>query len=144
MMIRDALPDAITLEEMQRAYQESEQMRQLKKAVEDGHISKGQEKVLQPYKKMLTEITEAEGIMLREERNIVPEEMRRRVVQIAHEGHLGVIKTKQLIKETMWFPNIQKWVQEEIDGCIACQAVNDTPQQEPIKPPCRTSHGATW
>ena len=133
-IIRDALPDACTLEEMQRAHADSEQMRQLKQAVEEGRISKGQEKILQPYKKMLTEITDVEGILVRGDRIIVPDEMRRRVVQIAHEGHLGVVKTKQLIKETMWFPNIQKWVQEEIDGCLACQAVNDSKQQEPIKP----------
>ena len=134
LVIRAGLPDAITIEEMQQACTESEQMRQLMQAVEQGYVAKGQEKLLQPYKKMLTEITVVEGILMREDRIIVPEKLRRKVDKIAHEGHLGIVKTKQLIKDTMWFPNMQKWVQDEIDGCLACQAVNNTPKQEPIKP----------
>ena len=93
LVIRAALPDAITIEEMQQACTESEQMRQLMQAVEQGYVAKGQEKLLQPYKKMLTEITVVEGILMREDRIIVPEKLRRKVDKIAHEGHLGIVKT---------------------------------------------------
>ena len=112
MMIKYALPDAISQEEMQKANKEGKEMQARKEAVEAGHIEKGREKVLQPYKKMLAEISEVEGMMMRGDRIIVPEAMHNKVVKIAHEGHLGIVKTKQLIKDTMWFPNIKKWVED--------------------------------
>ncbi len=44
----------------------------------------------------------------------------------------GITKTKALIREKIWFPNIDKMVKETIDNCITCQAVGKLPPQEPI------------
>lgn len=40
---------------------------------------------------------------------------------LAHSGHQGVVKTKSLLRETMWFPGMDKMVQERISQCIPCQ-----------------------
>lgn len=42
------------------------------------------------------------------------------MVKIAHEGHMGLVKTKQLVRERVWFPCIDKMVEEAIDSCKAC------------------------
>ena len=62
----------------------------------------------------------------------MPKPLQQRAIDIAHETHLGITKTKALIREKIWFPNIDKMVKETIDNCITCQAVGKLPPQEPI------------
>ena len=46
----------------------------------------------------------------------------KRVIKIAHEGHQGQAKTKSLLREHVWFPDMDKAVKAELDQCLACQA----------------------
>ncbi len=62
----------------------------------------------------------------------MPKPLQQRAIDIAHETHLGITKTKALIREKIWFPNIDKMVKETIGNCITCQAVGKLPPQEPI------------
>lgn len=41
---------------------------------------------------------------------------------IAHEGYQGLVKTKKLLREKIWFPRIDEEVKKVIGNCIACQA----------------------
>ena len=59
-------------------------------------------------------------------RIVVPTVLQKRAVEIAHEGHQGIVKTKTLLWEKVWFPGIDGMVKEAIQNCIACQA-NGTP-----------------
>ena len=131
-LIRMDLPTAITVEELKQATKVSQEMLELEAAINRGYIEKHQDN-LQPYKKMLEEITVMGGVIMRGERIVVPMSLRKKVVTVAHEAHPGMVRTKQLIKETMWFPNITKWVEEEVRECLACQAVNHDSTQEPVK-----------
>ena len=76
----------------------------------------------------------------------MPKPLEQRAIDIAHETHLGITKTKELIREKIWFSNIDKMVKETIDNCITCQAVGKSPPQEPIsgttmpKEPWETVH----
>jgi hypothetical protein len=126
------MPDAITLEEMRQETRNSKVMSALMECILKGYIDKDNAEI-RGYGKIFQELSVEEGLILRDERLLVPPGLRKRAVTIAHECHLGRVKTKQLIKETMWFPNIDKWVAEEVLGCLPCQAVTDTPQQEPTK-----------
>ena len=66
-------------------------------------------------------------------RVVIPESLQSRVVKIAHEGHLGIVKTKQLIRDRVWFPGMDKMVENEIKQCSACQLVNSGGyRQEPL------------
>jgi Integrase zinc binding domain len=55
--------------------------------------------------------------------------LQRRAVQLAHSRHQGVVKTKQLLREKVWFSNIDSTVETIISRCIACQA-NTIPAHE--------------
>ena len=62
------------------------------------------------------------NIILQDSRIVVPAALHDKAVSIAHEGHQGLVKTKQLIHEKIWFPGIDDTVQRMIKNCIACQA----------------------
>lgn len=62
-----------------------------------------------------------DGLLLREHRIVLPKSLQKTAVRIAHEGHLGVVKTKSLLKSKVWFPGLDKLVEEEISMCRICQ-----------------------
>ena len=58
-----------------------------------------------------------------------------RTLAIVHEGHEGLVRTKQLLKETLWFPGIDRQAEVLLKGCLACQATTPTgtAYQQPLK-----------
>ena len=60
---------------------------------------------------------------------MIPSSLQQRSIDLAHEGHQGIVKTKRLLREKVWFPGIEEKVQKTIQSCIACQA------NSPYSPP---------
>ena len=73
-------------------------------------------------------------VLLRGTRLCIPEKLQNQVVMLSHEGHQGRVKTKSLLRETCWFPYMDKTVDEICKNCIPCQAATTTCTAEPIKP----------
>ena len=103
---------------------------------------------LKQFSKISEELTvnDEASIILRGSRIIMPEKLRERAVNIAHEGHQGIVKTKQLIREKIWFPGLDDEVKKVISDCLACQANGpdqrpDLLQMSPLPPdPWHTVH----
>lgn len=74
-----------------------------------------------------------DNILLRNSRIVIPESLRERAVNLAHQGHQGIVKTKALIREKVWFPGIDRLVEERVKACIACQIAVATPHREPLQ-----------
>ncbi len=79
-------------------------------------------------------MTATDETVLRGTRIVVPLSLQVRA--ISHEGHQGLVKTKKLIREKVWFPGIDKQVDTMIagclPGCLPCQAVVPIYTQEPL------------
>ena len=69
-----------------------------------------------------------ESLTLNEEQKIIlkgdgiafPKILRKIVAQLAHGGHLGIEKTKGLLRPKVYFPELDKLVEELIRDCIPC------------------------
>ena len=90
---------------------------------------------LKLFAKIRDELTvnASKNIILRGSRLIVPQTLRARAISITHEGHQGLVQTKQLIREKIWFPGIDKNVKHMIDHCIPCQAVTTANKPAPLR-----------
>ena len=73
------------------------------------------------------------GLLLRDSRIVIPSKLQDQVVNIAHEGYQGIEKTKSLLREKVWFPNIDKLVETKVKNCMPCQACADFKVREPLK-----------
>ena len=91
---------------------------------------------LKLFKRVKDELTvnNETNIILRDNCIVVPTVLRNKAISIAHEGHQGLVKNKQLLREKIWFPGIDQDVKRLIDGCIACQANG----------PDNCPHGLLW
>ena len=85
------------------------------------------------YKHVKDELSvSSHGLILRGNRIVVPHSLRLRSVDIAHESHLGIQKTKALLREKVWFPQIDNIVKNTIEKCVTCQAVASPNPPEPL------------
>ena len=90
---------------------------------------------LMPFRKVQLELTAANDsdIILRGTRIILPQSLQLRAVKLAHESHQCIVKAKQLLREKVWYPGIDKAVKIEIESCIPCQTTGSATKQEPLQ-----------
>ena len=134
-LIRNATPVAIKTEDIVKATEADRKLQQLKEWITDP--SKIPEKVDDPeLRSLLTvknEITVTDGVLLRESRLLIPKSLQEKCVNIAHEGHQGIVKTKALLRSKIWFPGMDKMTEDKIKNCRPCQATTEQRKQQPIQ-----------
>ena len=82
------------------------------------------------------------GLLLKANRIVIPQSLHEKVIGIAHEGHQGICKTKQNLRERVWFPFMDKKIENFINECISCQSCNPS---EKITPLCMSElPSAPW
>ena len=52
---------------------------------------------------------------------------------LAHEGHQGIVKTRQLLREKIWFPKIDQQAESLLSSCLACQANGPEVWPDPLQ-----------
>ena len=89
---------------------------------------------VQDYKRLKDEFLVYNGVVLRMNRIFIPPTLRSRPVELAHLGHQGIVKTKQLIRDKVWFPGIDKLTEDKVKNCLSCQAATaKSPPPEPLR-----------
>ncbi len=123
-----AKPQAITCEEIQQATQSDEQLTRVLESLKTGRWEDKE------YQKIQGELAEYNGILLRNTRIVIPKQLRKQILQIMHEFHQGIVRSKQLLRQKVWWPNIDSEVENVINNCLACQVIGDKQKQIPIQP----------
>ena len=124
---------AVVMETIKSATRDDRAFQKLKKALETGKWTRN-DPDLAPYNDLTAEMYVSEGILLRLNRIIPPESLRDKIVTVAHkQGHLGISKTKELLRKKYWFPNMNKRIEEIVNTCFSCQVTTNTHHTEPAK-----------
>ena len=132
-IVKTVLPVAVTVKEVTQATEQDEEMQKLIKALSTGITPDKLPKELTKYKQVYHELNVTKGIILRAQRILIPLCLRRRIVELAHVGHQGIVKTKRLIRSRVWYPGIDSQVEDLIRNCMACQTNVDAVKYEPMK-----------
>ena len=82
---------------------------------------------------MKEQLTCTDTVLLKSDRLVVPATLQERIVDIAHERHLDIVKTKTLLREKVWFPCMDKMVETKIKACLPCQVVTPVYTREPLQ-----------
>ena len=124
-----SVPKAMTITEISEATTADRTLQGLRAAIRTGHWE-----AMKQYKPIKDEITIGfNNIILRGSRIIIPDSLHQRAVDIAHESHQGVSKTKALLREKVWFVGMDELVQKTLESCLACQAVGKPAPPAPIQ-----------
>lgn len=134
---RNAVPKAITLSEVESATAKDPILQAVMSAIKSGCWHKPLPDVslseLSRYELVKEQLTCTDTVLLKSDRLVVPALLQERIVDIAHEGHLGIVKTKALLREKVWFPCMDKMVETKIKACLPCQIVTPVYTREPLQ-----------
>ena len=139
-IITDDLPDAVTLPVIQQATKQDPSCQKLITCITKEHIT--EDPTLKPYRQVFQKLTYTNGILLWGDKLLIPDAepspgagtLWKHVVDIAHEGHQGTVKCKQVLRSKLWFPDLDKIIQAKVEQCQGCQATTYKPTWDPLKP----------
>ena len=96
-VLHHAVPKALTLEEVVQSTLKDNELQAVTRAVQTDKWNN--DPLLAPFYNVRHELTVTmQGVVLRDHRIVMPQALRDRTLSIAHQGHQGVVKTKQLLR----------------------------------------------
>ena len=124
---------AIILEKIAEETKHDEELQKVQKAIRTGRWDK-QDQTLKPYIDLQAELYESEEVILRLDKIIPPASLRTKIINIAHkQGHLGLSKTKEMIRHKYWWPRMNIEIETIVKNCFECQIATPAKQTQPAK-----------
>ncbi len=100
--------------------------------VREGWKGTEREEMLAPYLRRKDELAAEEGCVLWGQRVIIPESLRNKVLQELHEMHIGMSKMKALARSYLWWPGLDRDIEEMAKTCEKCQSNQRNPAKVPV------------
>ena len=122
-----ATPSSLSATEIAKETKTNVDFQMIKQAIVSGKWYPLSTEMVKSFHKVKDELTlSEEGIILRGTRIVVPPSLQEKV---AHEGHMGINKTKLFLRSRVWFPLMDQAVEKMIENCLPCQASMSTPKK---------------
>lgn len=108
-------------------------LRGVQKYIRRGGIPKSKPS-LGAYRKFQDQITIADGLVMKQDKVILPEVLWGKAIDKAHQGgHPGINNLKKRIRSHFWIPGLNKLAEEKIKTCKMCQQFTNTGSKQPQK-----------
>ena len=127
----DSLP--VTSSQLERATRRDSLLNKVRQYTKTGWPQSVQE-CLKPFWNRRDELSLEGDCLLWGIRVIVPKKLQEQVVSELHRGHQGVARMKAVARSYVWWPNIDKSLEEVARNCKACQSVKSSPAVAPLHP----------
>ena len=116
------------------ATKRDEQLQLLKKVICDGWPEKRSDVPLEtlPFWDVRDELSTYNGVIYRGERVVIPSELRATTLKTIHSSHMGMTKCKQRARELVYWPGMNKQIEDTVSRCSACLEYQNKPQKEPM------------
>lgn len=92
---------------------------------------------LKPYHDVCESLScSDEGLLMKDNVVVIPGVLRDRVLQLAHEGHPGIVKMKQRCRTTVWWPGMNNDIEHYVRHCVPCAVSGKScrPTAPPLQP----------
>jgi transposase InsO family protein len=131
-LVQELNPKALRLEIIEEETGKDQILQQVILSLQSGKWEETT-KLFHPF---ANELCEFEGKLLRGTRIVIPEDLRKQTMVLAHEGHPGISAMKQRLRSKVWWPQIDKDAEKWVKECYGCQLVSAA---DPAEPLCRTT-----
>lgn len=89
---------------------------------------------VQPYWDSRSQLALSDGIIYKGLRILVPPTMREHMLRLIHQSHMGIVKSKQRARETLYWPGMSAQIEEVIRNCSLCADFQNKLPRQPLKP----------
>ena len=103
-----------------------DELQEVMKAIKQGR------KPAHPYSQLGEEASIVNGIIVFRGRIVIPKTMREEILSRLHSSHLGIVRTKQRARQTVYWPQITANIEDAVRRCERCQADRPSQTHEPI------------
>lgn len=123
-------PNAMSTRQIERESDKDPELVDVRECIQTGKWHNIQEKL---YLTVREELCCIGKLILRGTRIVIPTELRTHVLELAHEGHPGIVVMKRRLRAKVWWPGIDREVEKFVKTCHSCQLVSQPQAPEPIK-----------
>ena len=127
---QESTPVFLTTREIERASELDPELKSVPECLLNGKWHALEFKEYLPVRGELSAIGK---LVLRGTRIVIPKQLRCQVLELAHEGHQGIVAMKQRLRTKVWWPGIDKEVERAWKTCHGSQLVS-----QPIEPESMT------
>ncbi len=76
---------------------------------------------VQQFRQVRHDLTYTNGLVLKDHRIVIPKSLQTDILSKLHVGHQGIVKTKLRARETVYWPGINKQIEQQVSQCNSCQ-----------------------
>lgn len=129
-VIDEVKPASLPLSELQTATLRDEELTIIRQAIESGIW----DDVPVQYRTatIKDDLSHCDDLILRGDRIVVPRQLQERIVQLAHIGHQGSTGIKAHLRSKVWFPGMDKMIEQTVRSCKPCQMTGLPDKPNPI------------
>jgi len=139
-IVQSSVPSNLSAREIEIESAKDFELHLVREAIKTGNWSAKDLPV--SYKALRTEFAYLGQMVLRGTRIVIPESLRQKVINLAHVGHQGIVKTKALLRTKVWWPGMDEATEKVIKRCRSCALVTPIVEKPPMS---RTSFpNAPW
>ena len=88
----------------------------------------------QSYYRLRHEFSTANGCITWGLRTVIPKCYRNRLLQYLHESHPGMTRMKGNARHYIWWPSIDRDIEELVKNCPSCSTISKQPMKVPLSP----------
>ena len=122
------------LEQIRCATAEDATLQRLYQVVMNGwpELRRSVQEDVRPYWNMRDEMSTSDGLFFEGERIVIPESMRQEMLQLLHEPHMGMEKTKSRARTAIYWPGMSRAIADTVAKCSTCLHFARSNPKEPM------------
>ena len=128
-MEEKSVPKTMSIEQIANATKADEELQAISSSLKSGEWKKSG-----LYYAVRHELLETgNGIILRGTKIVMPKSLQAQTLLLAHKGHQGIVKTKQLLRTKVWWVAMDKCAENYVKHCHACQSLSHGDPPPPLQ-----------
>ncbi len=126
----------VRLKELQDTLMKDSQMQALRATILSGWPDTRKEcpAHIQEYWNHRDELSTTHNLIFRGDRLIIPKALRSNMLQQIHHGHMGMDKCKERARDILFWPGMNRQIEETVSKCTICMETRRANAKEPMIP----------
>lgn len=112
----DAGAIEISWSEIEKHSERDTDLKKVRTSIETGYWEDG----LRRYESQAKELSVFGSSVFKNDKIVLPNALRTKAIESAHQGHMGVGSTKRILREHFWWPGMSSAVESYIKHCETC------------------------
>ena len=111
------------------------QLVMLKEYIEKGcwpEQRKRADSLVQPFWHVRFDLHIIEGIVMKDNKIVIPTDMQQYILSIIHSAHLGINKCKAKARNALYWPGMSSQIEDLVLACLQCLQLRNSNQEEPM------------